>query len=45
MEVNELSPEELKPFKEVVGELQAYLKDKYGAEACAAFGLEQEETA
>lgn len=40
MEVTELSPEELEPFKAVVTELQAYLKGKYGAEACVAFGLE-----
>lgn len=39
MEVTELTSEELKPFKEAVAELRQYLQDKYGREACAAFGM------
>ncbi len=39
MKVTHLSPEELARFKAVVGDLQAYLRDKYGEEACTAFGL------
>lgn len=40
MQVTHLSPEALAGFKSVVGDLQAYLREKYGSEACAAFGLE-----
>ncbi len=40
MKVTHLSPEELSAFKAVVGDLRAYLRDKYGAEAVGAFGLE-----
>lgn len=39
MEVTELSPEELEPFKKVVADLRKYLQDKYGHDACAAFGM------
>ena len=37
--VTVLSPEELTPFKAVVSELRDYLKNKYGVEACKAFGF------
>ncbi|CAK7022392.1 MAG: putative protein [Desulfovibrio sp.] len=39
MEITELSPEELAPFKAAVTDLRAYLQKKYGSEACAAFGM------
>lgn len=41
VEVTELSSEELVPFKETVSELREYLFDKYGDEACQAFGIAQ----
>lgn len=40
MKVTHLSPEDLIAFKNVVADLRQYLKSKYGAEACSAFGLE-----
>ncbi|MCC8165223.1 MAG: DctP family TRAP transporter solute-binding subunit [Planctomycetes bacterium] len=40
MQVTHLTPEELSAFKAVVADLQGYLRNKYGAEACSAFGLE-----
>lgn len=39
MEIIELSPAQLVPFKETVAGLREYLKKKYGPEACTAFGL------
>jgi len=40
MEVTILTPEQLAPFQEVVSELRRNFFEKYGAEACAAFGVE-----
>lgn len=40
MEVTVLTSEELEPFKAVVQDLIDGFKQKYGAEACAAFGIE-----
>ena len=39
MTVTHLTPEQLGAFKAVVADLQGYLRNKYGADACAAFGL------
>lgn len=39
MEVLELTPDELDKFKPYVSDLVEYLKDKYGPEACEAFGI------
>lgn len=39
VEITELTEEELIPFKEVVAPLQEKFKQKYGEEACTAFGL------
>lgn len=39
MEITELSPAELAPFKAAVADLRSYLMKKYGPEACAAFGM------
>ena len=40
LEIIELSPEELKRFKERVQPLREKLKEKYGAEACEAFRID-----
>ena len=40
MEVSILTPEQLAPFQEVVSDLRQSFFDKYGPEACAAFGVE-----
>lgn len=40
MEVTILTPEQLAPFQEVVSGLRRNFFEKYGAEACAAFGVE-----
>ena len=40
MEVTILTPEQLAPFQEVVSDLRQSFFDKYGPEACAAFGVE-----
>ena len=40
MEVTILTPEELAPFQEVVKDLRQSFFEKYGEEACAAFGVE-----
>ena len=40
VKVTVLSPDELAPFKAVVSELRDYLKNKYGRDACKAFGIE-----
>lgn len=39
MEVTELTPEELEPFKAVVQDLRQEFITKYGEEACAAFNI------
>ena len=40
MEVTILTPEQLAPFQEVVKDLRQSFFEKYGEEACAAFGVE-----
>lgn len=40
MQVDILTEEQLEPFKEVVGDLCRSFYEKYGEEACAAFGVE-----
>lgn len=40
MEVTILTPEQLAPFQEVVSGLRRNFFEKYGAEACAAFGVD-----
>lgn len=42
LKIIELTPEELKVFKEQVRPLREQLKAKYGAEACAAFKIDME---
>lgn len=39
VEVTELTPEELEPFKNVVSDLRQEFITKYGDEACSAFGV------
>ena len=40
MEVTILTPEQLVPFQEKVADLRQSFFEKYGPEACAAFGVE-----
>lgn len=42
LEIIDLTPEELEVFKERVKPLREKLKEKYGAEACAAFRIDME---
>ena len=42
LEIIDLTPEELKAFQEKVQPLREKLKEKYGAEACAAFRIDME---
>jgi tripartite ATP-independent transporter DctP family solute receptor len=42
MKVTQLSEEELQAFKNVVNDFRNKMIDKYGTEACSAFGIEKE---
>lgn len=44
LEVIDLTPEELEVFKKKVYPLREQLKEKYGAEACAAFRIDMDKT-
>ena len=40
MQVDILTDEQLEPFKEIVADLCQSFYEKFGPEACAAFGVE-----
>ena len=44
LEIIDLTPEELEVFKKKVSPLREKLKEKYGAEACAAFRIDMDKT-
>jgi C4-dicarboxylate transporter DctM subunit len=41
MEITTLNSEQLEPFKEKAADIRRYFAEKYGQEACEAFGIEE----